>query len=346
MNTIKMRRLCALIITANVGTLSLGSQSLPLLAQPRPNAQPARPATGTAAEVNGEKISNADVERILARIRAAQPPLQANTPEARKALQEIRGAVVEERIDFRLRVQEARKQQIAPTPAQVDQSVAEFRKKFNLTTDAQAKAFLAEQGKSLGDLRLLVTEALMVNALESKWAAPVAITESEIAEAYRANITRYTLPELVRARHILIAFGKEKPSEAEKATALKKAQDVLRQAKATGADFGTLAKANSDDPGSKNIGGVLDLFPRGIMIEPFEKAAFAAKAGELVGPVETTFGYHLIKVEEKLAARTLPLQDPKVREDLRGPLLERKREIALAAQMEALRQNAKIKKSS
>ena len=339
----KMRRLCALVITANVGALSLGSH-WPVLAQPKPNAQPARPATGTAAEVNGEKISNADVERILARIRAAQPPLQADTPEARKALQDIRGAVVEERIDFRLRVQEAKKLKITPSPAQVDAAVSEFRKKFNLSTDAQAKTFLAEQGKSLSDLRQLVTEALMVNSLEARWAAPVAITETEIAEAYRANITRYTIPELVRARHILVAFGKAKPTAAEKDAALKKAQGLLRQAKTPGTDFGTLAKANSDDTGSRDAGGALDAFPRGLMIEPFEKAAFAAKIGEIVGPVETVFGYHLIKVEQKIAARTLPLQE--ARADLRGPLLARKREIAVATQMETLRKAAKIKKSS
>lgn len=339
--TTKTRLLSALIIAANAGALSL-----PVLAQPKGAAQTAAkpaPVTGTAAEVNGEKISAADVQRRLERIQAAQPPLQGNSIEARQALEEIRKAILEDMIDFRLRVQEAKKQNLTPTPAQVDAGVAEFRKKFELSTDAQAKAFMAQQGKSMADLRQLVTESLMVDSLESKWLAPVAVTETEIAEAYRTNITRYTVPEGVRARHILVAFGKENPSEAEKAAALKKAQGLLRQAKAPGADFGTLAKANSDDTGSKDRGGDLGPFPRGLMIEPFEKAAFAAKAGEIVGPIETVFGYHIIKVEAKIPTRTLTLDE--AREDLRAPLLGQKREMALAAKMEVLRQNAKIKKN-
>lgn len=344
----KTRRLCALIIAANASALSL-----PLLAQPKPAPKaPAQPApaaykalTGTVAEVNGEKIQAADVERRLARIRAAQPPLQADTPEARQALQEIRKAIVEEMIDFRLRVQEARKQKLTPLAAQIDTAVAEFRKKFNLTTDADAKKFLAEQGKSLGDLRQLVTEALMVSALENKWMAPVTVSEDEIGEAYRANINRYMMPESVSARHILVAFGKENPSAAEKATALKKIQDLLRQAKAPNADFGTLARANSDDTGSKDRGGDLGRFPRGLMIEPFEKAAFAAKPGEIVGPIETVFGYHLIKVEAKIPARTLTLQDAEVHEDLRVPLLDQKRKQAVVDKMTALLQSAKIKRN-
>ncbi len=335
MNTsIKMRCLSAIIIAANGCALSL-----PLLAQTK--APASRPMTGTVAEVNGEKISAADVERQLARIRAAQPPLQANTPEARQALQDIRGNVLESIIDWRLEVQEAKKQKLTPTAAQVDAAVEDARKQF--ASEAEMKAQLSKEGKSLADLRVLVTEGLMVNALESKWTASVAITEAEIAQAYRDNIADFGVPEGLHARHILVSFGVQNPTAEDKAKALKKAQDLLKKAQAPGADFGTLALQNSDDPGSKANGGDLGNFARGTMEPSFENAAFAAKVGQIVGPVESPYGYHIIKVEEKFPAHTATLEQ--VRPMLREPLLKGKREQAVADKMTALHQNAKIKKN-
>ncbi len=335
MNTnIRTRCLSALIIAANSCALSL-----PVLAQTR--APAARPATGTIAEVNGEKIPASDVERQLARIRAAQAPLQADTPQARQALADIRGNVLESIIDWRLEVQEAKKQKLTPTQSQIDAALADFRKKF--ASEAAMKAQLNQEGKSVADLRLLVTEGLMVNALESKWTAPVAVTEAEIGDAYRANIAVFTQPESVHARHILVAFGAQNPTAEDKAKALKKAQDLLRQAKTPGTDFGTLAKASSEDPGSKDSGGDLGAFARGTMVPSFENAAFAAKIGDIVGPVESPFGYHLIKVEEKFPSHTATLEQ--AHDYLREPLLKEKREKTVADKMATLHQAAKIKKN-
>lgn len=96
--------------------------------------------------------------------------------------------------------------------------------------------------------------------------------------------------EEVQASHILIKFGEDK--EAAKT----KINEILAEAK-TG-DFAELAKKHSQD-GSAPNGGDLGFFKKGQMVKEFEEAAFAAKVGEVVGPVETMFGYHLIKVTEK-----------------------------------------------
>jgi parvulin-like peptidyl-prolyl isomerase len=343
--TTQTRFLSAFIIATNAGFLCLpvlaqgGSTPKPAAPKPAPAAKP-MPTTGTVAEVNGEKISAADVERQLARIREAQEPLQANTPEVRKALEEIRGNVLESIIDWRLEVQEAKKQRLTPDTAKVDAAVADFRKRFK--TETEMKAALTKEGKNVSDLRTLISEGMMVNALEAKWADAVSVTEAEIAAAYRENITQFAAPESVRARHILVAFGVEKPTQADKDKARKKAEDLLKQAKAPGADFGTLAKANSDDTGSKSSGGELGAFPRGTMVQSFEDAAFSGKKGEIVGPVESPFGYHLILVEEKFPARTLPLNE--ARDMMREPLLQQKREVTVTEKMAALRGNARIKK--
>lgn len=98
--------------------------------------------------------------------------------------------------------------------------------------------------------------------------------------------------EQVKVRHILISFGVDKDS----ALALAKS---LKQRAQSGEDFAELAKEYSEDPGSASRGGEYDFFPRGQMVKPFEDAAFGANEGEIVGPVETQYGYHVIKVTGK-----------------------------------------------
>ncbi len=100
-----------------------------------------------------------------------------------------------------------------------------------------------------------------------------------------------TTPQ-VKASHILIKFNSNKDS------ALAVAKKLLADAR-SGKDFATLAKENSQDQGSAINGGDLGFFGKGQMVKPFEEAAFAAKVGEIVGPIETEFGYHIIKVTEK-----------------------------------------------
>lgn len=99
----------------------------------------------------------------------------------------------------------------------------------------------------------------------------------------------------VKARHIL--FRADEGDDAARAEARTEANDVLRQLRA-GGDFAALAAEHSDD-GTATRGGDLGWFGPGRMVEPFEKAAFGARVGQVVGPVETQFGYHLIEVTER-----------------------------------------------
>ena len=101
---------------------------------------------------------------------------------------------------------------------------------------------------------------------------------------------------LLRARHIL--FRASANNEAEKEKARNDANDVLQRLR-DGEDFSTLAKLFSADNTSAVRGGDLGWFGRGKMVEPFENAAFAARVGRVVGPVESAFGYHLIEVTQE-----------------------------------------------
>jgi peptidyl-prolyl cis-trans isomerase D len=131
---------------------------------------------------------------------------------------------------------------------------------------------------------------------EAQLAKSVTADDAALQAEYQQHLANYTQAEARRAQHILIAVkgGDPKLDAAAKA----KADDLLKQIQA-GTDFSTLAAKNSDDPGSAKSGGDLGWVEHGVMVKPFEEALFAIKKpGDVVGPVRTQFGYHLIKLVE------------------------------------------------
>ncbi|MGA7871749.1 MAG: SurA N-terminal domain-containing protein [Candidatus Binatus sp.] len=142
-------------------------------------------------------------------------------------------------------------------------------------------------------------------------------TDKEVEDYYKRNVKeRFTHPDEVHARHILIAVPAG-ATDKEKAAAKARALEVLKQAQA-GGDFAKLAAKYSDDPSNKLEGGDLGTFGRGQMIKPFEDAVFAMKPGQ-IAMVETRFGFHIVKLEQIKPAHTDTLAEakPKIIEELR-----------------------------
>jgi peptidyl-prolyl cis-trans isomerase D len=135
------------------------------------------------------------------------------------------------------------------------------------------------------------------------------VSDAELQAFYNAHLADYQVKDQVRARHILIAVP-EGSDAAKDAAAKAKAEGLLKQIRG-GADFAALAKANSDDPGSKDTGGELGFFTKGKMVPAFEQAAFALQPGQTSDLVKTSFGYHIIQVEEKQTAHTKTLDEVK-----------------------------------
>jgi len=150
--------------------------------------------------------------------------------------------------------------------------------------------------------------------------ADLAKPSAEQVQAYYDDHVgdRFTVEEQVHARHVLV---KTDPGagDAGKAEARKKAEALLARAKG-GADFAELAKKSSDDPGSAAQGGDLGFFGRGRMVPEFEAAAFALEPGQLSEVVESQFGFHVIRVEEKRPGGVRPLDE--VRDDIVKTLAE------------------------
>jgi len=125
----------------------------------------------------------------------------------------------------------------------------------------------------------------------------IAVNEQDLKTYYEQNIAKVTGQEERRASHILIAVPKGAPA-ADREKAKAKAQELLAAARKNPDGFADLAKKNSQDTASAANGGDLDYFPRGAMTKPFEDAVFAMKKGEIAGPIETDFGYHIVKLTD------------------------------------------------
>ncbi|HWH49252.1 MAG TPA: SurA N-terminal domain-containing protein [Burkholderiales bacterium] len=150
------------------------------------------------------------------------------------------------------------------------------------------------------------------------------VSEDELKAHYQANIERYRTAEERRASHILIPAAAAASAE-EKAKAKAQAEDLLKQIKSAPGKFAELAKQFSKDPGSAEKGGDLGFFARGLMVKPFDSAVFSLKVGELAGPVETQYGYHIIRLDAVKAPQSTPFETVRqqILDEIRKPKLGR-----------------------
>jgi peptidyl-prolyl cis-trans isomerase D len=190
-------------------------------------------------------------------------------------------------------------------------------------TDAELEAFYKAnpamfQAPEQADIEyvMLDAESIMKN---------LAVNEQDLKTYYEQNVSHLGGQEERRASHILIAAPKDAPA-AERAKAKAKAEELLAQAKKSPDSFAELAKKYSQDPGSAVKGGDLDYFTRGAMTKPFEDAAFALKPGEIAGPVETEFGFHIIKLTDVKAPKQKTFEEmrPELEAELKKQQAQKK----------------------
>ena len=144
--------------------------------------------------------------------------------------------------------------------------------------------------------RFMVPEEVQVEYVALSTDALLAaekIGADEIKAYYDSNISKYGEPEQRRASHILISI-KSGAGDAEKTKARERASQLLAQLRKSPGAFAEMARKNSEDPGSAAQGGDLGFFARGMMVRPFEDAAFRLKLNQISDLVESDFGFHII----------------------------------------------------
>ena len=187
-------------------------------------------------------------------------------------------------------------------------------KKEVKVTDVELKAFYDQNKQQYVNSIPEKRKARYILIDTSKVANSIPVTQADLQAYYNQHQDEYRSPETVTVRHILIktptpdADGKIDPKAVEAAKA--KAEDVQKQLKA-GGDFGELAKKYSDDPGSAQQGGLLPPITRGRTVPEFEQAAFTTPKGQTTGIIRTSYGFHIIRVEDKQNASVKPLDEVK-----------------------------------
>lgn len=163
------------------------------------------------------------------------------------------------------------------------------------------------------------------------------LSDEELEAYYRDNERRLTLPEQVRVRHILLTW-KPLGKQDDRAALREQMADILKKAR-DGEDFAELARKYSEDSTAKDSGDV-GFFHRGQMVPSFEAAAFMLKPGEISDIVETPYGVHILRLEERKEARLLPLEE--IREQLRDHVREERMTELVEVEKKRLREQAKI----
>ncbi len=175
-------------------------------------------------------------------------------------------------------------------------------------TDAMLKAYYDTHGAQF-DVPEQAKINYIVLSLESI-AAQIPVSDTDIQSYYEQNAKQFTIEEQRRASHILVAVKKD-ASKAEQAAAKTKAEGLLAKVRKNPAEFAKLAKENSDDTGSAEHGGDLGYFGHGMMVKPFEDAAYKLKEGDISDLVQSDFGYHIIQLTAIRPAVVKPLEEVK-----------------------------------
>ncbi|MBW4054030.1 MAG: peptidylprolyl isomerase [Proteobacteria bacterium] len=289
----------------------------------------AAPLQGPVARVNGIAIDAIELRR------AKKVLLRGQTvPAAQEAA--LDRQAVEQLVSAELLYQAAAKMKVADLDKEIDAKVAQGKARFkDEQTFTKAMKDLEMDEKALRDYTR--RELLISHFVETTFVPKVTVSDAEIRAFYDKNPDKFTQPETVKASHILIGVD-AKASADDKKKAREKAEK-LRKELAGGADFATLAKANSTCPSSQQ-GGDLGYFGKGQMVPAFEKAAFALKPGEMSDVVETQFGYHIIKLTDKKPAVVTGFND--VKEKIGEYLKGQKVNEAVQQYLADARKNAKI----
>ncbi len=227
----------------------------------------------------------------------------------------LRREVLERLVDDHLIVQQANELKLAVSSEEIDRSIEQIKKEANLT-DARLLEELRKIGQTMASYRqdtrkLLLRHKVIQIAVGSK----ISVSDSDV-QAYYERHLRSGANVQVRASHVFIAI----PENADAAAVLEKeaiAKKVLERAKA-GEDFAKLAREVSQDPATRNEGGDLGLFGRGMLPKAIEEMVFSMRVGEVRGPARADRGFHVIKLVDRKVDEVKPLAD--IRQDLRNQL--------------------------
>jgi peptidyl-prolyl cis-trans isomerase C len=288
------------------------------------------------AVVNGVIISKDAYDRELDFFVRRAAPNGQQLPDVQMA--QMKNQVLESLIDRELLFQESKKKGIQIKSEAVSDQLQKIQQRY--PSKEEFEKLLSNMGLTESDVQKQIARGMAIQELIDKEVSEkITVSDEETRSFYDKNPQLFQQPEQVKASHILIKVPADAPED-QKTEARKKIEAVQQKVR-KGEDFATLAKTYSEGPSGPK-GGDLGYFRRGQMVKPFEEAAFSLKPNETSEIVETRFGYHLIRVDDKKPAKKMTYAE--VKDRLNDHLKKQKADSEANAYIENLRKDAKIEK--
>jgi peptidyl-prolyl cis-trans isomerase C len=288
------------------------------------------------AVVNGVTISKDTYDRELNFFVRRAAPGGQQIPDVQMA--QMKNDVLESLIDRELLFQESKKKGVQVKSEAVSDQLQKIKQRY--PNKEEFNKLLSNMGLTESDVQKQIERGMAIQELIDKEVTEkIKVSDEETKSFYDKNPQLFQQPEQVKASHILIKVKSDAPDD-QKAEARKKIETVQQKVQ-KGEDFATLAKTYSEGPSGPK-GGDLGYFKRGQMVKPFEEAAFRLKPNETSEIVETQFGYHLIKVDDKKPSKKMTYAE--VKDRLNEHLKKQKTDSEANAYIETLRKDAKIEK--
>ncbi|HEY2897668.1 MAG TPA: peptidylprolyl isomerase [Gemmatimonadaceae bacterium] len=260
------------------------------------------PVDGVVAVVGTTPILRSDVEERLAQARAAGQKMPEDSASQQAMLRSILDAIIDEE----LLVQKAKEEKVEVSDndvnADVDKRMQTIRTRF--TTEKEFRDELKKSGfGTVDEFRRWLTDQSRRSQLQQKLfeklrtdgkITPAAVSNAEVDEFFNKNSSQLQkLPATVTLRQIVVS---PKPTPRQDSLALAKAESLYVEI-SKGGDFEQIAKRESMDPSTKELGGDLGWRRRGDFVPEFDRVYFALRPGVVSPPIKTVFGYHLIRVD-------------------------------------------------
>jgi parvulin-like peptidyl-prolyl isomerase len=268
------------------------------------------------AVVDGTPISKSTLDGLLERTKKTYATQKRQFPKAGtqeyQALQTQAVAFLVQRQEYE---READKLGVKITDAQIQKKVDDVKKQYFGGDQKKFEAGLKAQSYTLEALRDDARAQLASEGIYKDITSDVKVSDAEAQQYYDDNIDRYKVAESREVRHILVKTKDE-------------ADQLHDELVNGGANFATLAKEKSLDPGSKDQGGKLTV-SKGQTVEAFDKAAFSLDTNEISDPIKTQYGYHIIQpLTDVKPGRVTPFTE--VRSQIKSQLLQQKKADAVS----------------
>ena len=297
------------------------------------------------ARVNGKDITASQLEKqVQSRLNGS------DQPRSSEEQQDLKLQVLNQLIIDQILLETASAAGLSATDAEVDVKFNESKSQY---TEEKFQDLLKEQKVTVDDLRSELRKSITIEKLVNKEiTSKISVTDAEIKNFYDKNKQSFNLPESYHIAHILVTpvadpdlhNGKNDDAKSPEEAKVKAAR-LLKEVQG-GMDFGTVAKEYSEDPSSGPAGGDLAFQPLQAIenIDPrLTQAVQKMRTGETFPQViETRFGFHILKLLEKDAGGQKDLTDPRVQQQVRKVIFDRKDQTLKSAFSEVARNKATV----